>query len=226
MGNGEVLIAGVSLLLPLYIFGEKIHIRTSLIMLMRLKWLFVSILIVYLFFTPGQLLWPNIIWSPTFEGLTQGLLRIAVLVLLVAAVNFLLSSTEQDDFLSAVLWCLRPLSIVGLPHERLAVRITLTLDEVSQIRNHHVYENGNITKQDKTDVVASNAKKREPKLIAIARTANHYFQTVIRNAEASPVREIAIPEETSPPIHQWSIPALLIAIFTVIKFVEFTNFSI
>ena len=118
IGDGKILLAGASLVLPLYVFGNKIHFHTSLIMLKRLKWLFVSILIVYLFFTPGQLLWPDVVWSPTLEGLTQGLLRVAVLVLLVAAVNFLISSTEQDDFLSAVLWCLRPLSFVGLPHER------------------------------------------------------------------------------------------------------------
>ena len=224
MGNGQILLAGISLVLPLYIFGNNIHFRGALIMLKRLKWLFISILIVYLFFTPGQLLWSDVVWSPTVEGLTQGSLRVAVLVLLVAAVNFLISSTEQDDFLSAILWCLRPLSFVGLPHERLAVRITLTLDEVSQIRKNHLYEGGDESRQEEVNNAASNVKKPEPKLFAIARTANRLFQSVITAAETAPVREISLPEESSPPVHQWLIPLLLITLFAVVKVVGLKNY--
>jgi len=208
IGDGEILLTGVLLVLPLYIFGNKIHFHTSLIMLKRLKWLFVSILVVYLFFTPGQLLWPDVDWSPTLEGLTQGLLRVAVLVLLVAAVNFLISSTKQDKFLSAILWCLRPLSFVGLPHERLAVRITLTLDEVSQIRKTHLYE-----KRDES-----------PKLLAIAGMADRLFQSVISNAETTSVREISLPEESAPPVYQWLMPALLVALFSAVKVIDLNNY--
>ena len=234
MGNGQVLLAGISLVLPLYLFGNKIHFHGVLRMLKRLKWLFISILIVYLFFTPGQLLWPGVVWSPTLEGLTQGLLRVAVLVLLVAAVNFLISSTEQDDFLSAVLWCLRPLSFVGLPHERLAVRITLTLDEVSQISKKHLYENRDELahselkhselQQEEIHNAVSNVKEPEPKLFAIAKTANLLFQSVITAAETATVREISLPEESVPPMHQWLIPALLIALFAAVRVVELKNY--
>ncbi len=233
MGDGQILLAGISLVLPLYIFGNNIHLRGALIMLKRLKWLFISILIVYLFFTPGQLLWSDVVWSPTVEGLTQGLLRVAVLVLLVAAVNFLISSTEQDDFLSAILWCLRPLSFVGLAHERLAVRITLTLEEVSQIRKNHLYEGGDELKHSELQQeeannaasnVASNLKETEPKLLAIAGTANRLFQSVITAAETAPVREISLPEESSPPVHQWLIPLLLITLFAVVKVVGLKNY--
>lgn len=228
IGDGKILLAGASLVLPLYVFGNKIHLHTSLIMLKRLKWLFVSILIVYLFFTPGQLLWPDVVWSPTLEGLTQGLLRVAVLVLLVAAVNLLISSTERDDFLSAILWCLRPLSFVGLPHERLAVRITLTLDEVSQIRKHHLYEGRNDSQEGEASSavshVVSNVGKAEPKLSAIAKTANRLFQSVIATAETTTVREISLPEESAPPVYQWLIPVLLLTLFSVVKAAGLNNY--
>ena len=203
-------------------------------MLKRLKWLFISILIVYLFFTPGQLLWPDVVWSPTVEGLMQGLLRVAVLVLLVAAVNILISSTDQDEFLSAILWCLRPLSFVGLPHERLAVRITLTFDEVSQIRKHHLYESYDESPKGKANAavsnVASNVSKveplmsQEPKLLAIAETANRLFLSVIHTAETAPVREIVLPQESRPPAHQWLIPALLITLFAAVKTIGLNNY--
>lgn len=213
MANGQVLLAGVLLVLPLYIFGNKIHFHGALRMLKRLKWLFVSILVIYLFFTPGQLLWSDVIWSPTFEGLTQGLLRVAVLVLLVAAVNYLISSTEQDDFLSAVLWCLRPLSFFGLPHERLAIRITLTIDEVSQVRERHLFEVRNSPVDD--SVVKD--EKRGAKLLAISSTANRLFQSVIKDAETAPVREVLLPEESAPPVYQWLMPVILVALFVAVK---------
>ena len=230
VGNGHALIAGISLILPLYIFANKNHFHASLIMLKRLKWLFVSILIVYLFFTPGQLLWSDVMWGPTLEGVTQGSFRVAVLVLLVAAVNFLISSTRQDDFLSAILWCLRPLSYIGLPHERLAVRITLTFDEVSQIRKHHLYESGDESQKDEVNNGVSNSNTAdplvslEPKLLAIARTANRLFQSVIHTAETSPVREISLPEESAPPTYQWLIPVLLASLFIVVKNIDFTHY--
>jgi hypothetical protein len=156
--------------------------------------------------------------------LIQGLLRVAVLVLLVAAVNFLISSTEQDDFLSAILWCLWPLSFVGLPHKRLAVRITLTLEEVSQIRKQHLYEGRSKPQENKTSNTVSNVRKAEPKLLAIASTANRLFQSVIHAAETSPVREISLPEESAPPVYQWLVPVLLAILFTAVKIVELKNY--
>ncbi len=228
IGSGQILLAGVSLVIPLYVFGSKIHFHGVLKMLKRLKWLFISILVVYLFFTPGQLLWPGLVWSPTLEGLTQGLLRVAVLVLLVAAVNLLISSTERDDFLSAILWCLRPLSFVGLPHERLAVRITLTLDEVSQIRKHHLYEGQGDSQEEEVNSamshVESNVGKAEPKLSAIAKTANRLFQSVITTAETTTVREISLPEESAPPVYQWLIPVFLLTLFAIVKAAGLNNY--
>ena len=59
-GNGQVLLAGMLLVAPLYFFAEDAHLHGAFNMLKRLKWLFVSIFVVYLFFTPGQLLVPGL----------------------------------------------------------------------------------------------------------------------------------------------------------------------
>jgi len=138
MGAKLVLLAGFILVASLYLFelvqGMPTQLHNALKMLKRLRWLFLSILVVYLFFTPGILLLPDVLWGPTQEGLIQGLVRIVVLVLIVAAVNVLIGSTGQAEFLSAVSWCLQPLSWLGLSHERLAVRISLTLATVGVLR--------------------------------------------------------------------------------------------
>lgn len=211
-GGNQVLLAGVLLIVPLYFFEGGVHVKNAYVMLKRLKWLFLSILIVYLFFTPGRLLFIDLYWGPTIEGLFQGLLRIAVLLLLVAAVNLLISSTKQDDLLSAILWCLRPLALFGIPHERLAVRISLTLDAVSHVRQDFRHQ-----------AREESATKKQSGLSVISSTAHRLFQSAIHSAEATPVREINLPEETSPPLLQWLIPFALSILFAVIHYLGVRN---
>jgi energy-coupling factor transport system permease protein len=170
-----------------------------------------SILIVYLFFTPGILLWPDVLWGPTQQGLTQGLMRIAVLVLIVAAVNVLISSTGQEEFLSAISWCLQPLSWLGLSHERLAVRISLTLATVGVLRTAY--------RQVPREAVATNATTSEPRLRHIANTAHRLFAEVVNDAEQATLQTIALPEQTQPPLLQWIIPVLLLALLLAVSVV-------
>lgn len=208
-GSGQVLLAGLLIVTPLYFFSEKSVLHGAMQMTKRLKWLFVSILVVYLFFTPGQLLLPDILWGPTIDGLFQGLLRIAALVLLVAAVNLLIQTTEQGEFLSAILWCLRPLSLLGISHERLAVRISLTLDGVSQARS-------DLSQSAST----SRDIKGESKLALISGMASRLFESALKNAESTPLREIALPDETRPPVFQWLIPVGLAVLFMLIQYLS------
>ncbi|MCF6337042.1 MAG: energy-coupling factor transporter transmembrane protein EcfT [Gammaproteobacteria bacterium] len=221
MGTKPLLLAGFILVALLYLFelvrGMPTQLRNALKMLKRLRWLFLSILVVYLFFTPGILLLPDVLWGPTQEGLTQGLLRIAVLVLIVAAVNILIGSTGQAEFLSAVSWCLQPLSWLGLSHERLAVRISLTLAAVGVLRTACQHE----TRDEISDVVAKPAESSasEPKLMAIAKTAHQLFAKVIDDAEQASLQSITLPEQSRPPLVQWAIPVLLVILLLAVKII-------
>lgn len=217
VGNESVLLAGFVLVAALYLLellrGVPTQLPNALKMLKRLRWLFLSILIVYLFFTPGVLLIPDVLWGPTQEGLLQGLFRIVVLVLIVAAVNVLIGSTEQAEFLSAVSWCLQPLSWLGLSHERLAVRISLTLEAVGVLRTSYQQETRNETAD------AADASSFEPRLKTIAKTAHHLFAKVIDDAEHMPTQTITLPEQTRPPILQWAIPVLLAVLLFAVKMI-------
>lgn len=211
--NGQVLLAGMMLVVPSYFFTERAHLHGAFAMLKRLKWLFISILVVYLFFTPGQLLLADILWGPTVEGLLQGLQRIVALVLLVAAVNLLIASTEQEEFLAAVLWCLRPLSILGLSHERMAIRITLTLEAVSRVREKF-----------KEDSSAEDLESSASRLNAISVKASRLFESAITTAESEAMREITLPEESVPPAQQWLIPVALVVLFAFIQHINVSEF--
>jgi hypothetical protein len=221
-GHQPVLLAGAVLVVGLYLYelgkGISTNLHNVIKMLKRLRWLFLSILIIYLFFTPGVLLWPDVLWGPTQEGLWQGLMRIAVLVLIVAAVNVLIGSTGQAEFLSAVSWCLQPLSWLGLSHERLAVRISLTLETVGVLRAAYRHEPRNAV-VSQAESATSETKSSAPKLSAIANTAHRLFAKVIDDAQNTPLQTIALPEESRPPLWQWVIPVLLAILLVVVNLV-------
>jgi len=235
-GDIPVLLAGLALLIPLYVIKlngqERIHAATAIAMLKRLRWLFLSIFIVYLFFTPGVLLFSGVLWGPTEEGVLLGLSRIMVLVLIVAAVNVLLISTGQLEFFAAVHWCLRPLAWIGVPHERLAVRIALTLETVSTVREAFRNEsrdlkNNNSAQHSTLDSTLDSTQDStlEPtrystwrsKLMAISDTAHRLFAQVIAEGEATPLREIVLPDKSRPPVMQWGIPLVLASVLWMVK---------
>lgn len=218
VGETAVLFLGVLMVAPLYLFNVseqgRAHLGTAMAMLKRLRWLFLSIFIIYLFFTPGVLLWPELLWGPTKEGVLQGLSRISVLVLIVAGVNVLLVSTEQTEFLAAVHWCLQPLSWFGLPHERLAVRIALTLESVSAVREAYRHESRTEADGEKQQ---TSTYRSESKIQMISNTAHRLFAKVVTDVETVSLREITLPEQSRPPLLQWSIPLLLLAVIAATK---------
>jgi energy-coupling factor transporter transmembrane protein EcfT len=209
-GGDRALALGLLLLVMLYLLGPRDGLHSAGRLLARMRWFFLSIALVYLFFTPGRLLlsaWP---WGPTLEGAHEGLLRIGVLVLIVLGVNLLLRTTERAALLGGILWCLYPLSWFGLPHERLAVRIALTLDAVGEVQG--VYRHGARGGEGQA--------ARQPIAARIARigdVARRLFVATVEAAEAVPVQDIELPAESRPPLLQWLYPLVLGALFYLVN---------
>jgi hypothetical protein len=229
LADVRLLLLGFLLLTPLYVLNLSVDSRVpftcALQMLRRLRWLFLSIFIVYVFFTPGILLWTGVLWSPTLEGLQQGAARIAVLVLLVAAVNVLLVSTEQVEFFGALSWCLQPLSWLGLSPQRLAVRIVLTVQWVAVVRDTYPanadVNNTNTLDSKKMSEYCDPVQQGQPPLLGSRQlklkrmldTALTLFSQVVVAAETAPLERIQIPKQTAPPLLQWLWPLLLTVVF-------------
>lgn len=135
LGRAYVVLLAVALVCALYVATSTTHFAPAWKMLVRMRWLFISIVVFYFFFTPGHpVAGVDSSWAPTHEGLTLGALRLAALVTLVLAVNLLLQTTPRDALLAGLLWCLRPLRVFGLPHDRLVVRLTLVLHAVPHVQ--------------------------------------------------------------------------------------------
>lgn len=108
-------------------------ISEALFMLRRARWLLLSLLLIYAFATPGDLLFPLLgTFSPSLQGLHGGALQAWRLALLLVALALLLHSCPRECLLSGLYVLMRPFRAMGLNPERVSVRLWLTLHYAQQ----------------------------------------------------------------------------------------------
>ncbi|WP_047549026.1 CbiQ family ECF transporter T component [Methylotenera sp. G11] len=100
----------------------------------RMRWLFLSIFMIYAFGTPGELI-PTfpVYFAPTYEGLWSGFVQIEKLLIALAALSLLLTGTPRGQMMLGLYMLLTPLKFAGLNIERFSARLMLTLDYVEQL---------------------------------------------------------------------------------------------
>ena len=119
-----LLLAGVPLLAVAYALAA----RRLLALLRRTLWIMLSLLLIYAYTTPGAAVWPVLAqFSPTHEGLTDGLLQMSRLAFMLAGLSLLLRLLPQPQLICGLYTLGYPLRYVGLSRERVAVRLALTL---------------------------------------------------------------------------------------------------
>lgn len=202
-GRGAQLLLGSLVLGAALLLTRGAGLQPALRMLRRLKWLLLSIAVLYLWFTPGEPLWPQSSpawWMPSGQGVWLAAVRTATLVLVVAAASLLVASTPRPDLLGALYWLARPLGRVGLPPERLVLRLALTLEAVQSL-------------QGALPEAYRSARTRGSRLRAAAETAAGAFTLAVERAEGAPcpVRRLDIPPR--PRALQWLLPPLLAGLF-------------
>ena len=175
---------------------------SALNMLRRMRWLFLSLFIIYCWFTPGTPLPLNLptsvlAWLPTLQGCAEAGIRIAALVTIVLAAHLLLHVTSREQLLGAIYWWLKPLSYVGIAHERLAIRMALVLETVPKVQP--------MIQQALSDQCAADTPA--PIFARTGQVAAALYQNVLIHAEQQTCHTIEIPAVTSPPVWQWLFPA-------------------
>jgi hypothetical protein len=171
-------------------------------MIRRLRWLLLSILILSLWFTPGEAIFEAYTkWSPSWEGLEFGLLRVAILAEIVMAVNILLITTKTEELIAALQWLLRPMSWLGIKNDKLALRIAMTLEAV---KNPFI---------DMTQLVASSGGRSVWRRISYV-VFQAYRMTLEDNAEVRG-QDIHLKQIGQPAIIEWLwLPAIMIVYYT------------
>ncbi len=193
-----VLIGGIYLFLP------RTVLHSALMMSRRMRWLFLSLLIVYGWFTPGTPVWPGVgtPWLetllPTVEGLQAGLARAFALVLIVFAVRLLLYTCTREELMTAVYGLSLPLAVFGLARERLALRMVLVMDAVEEARV----------------LVAERLAQRAagaPRLRTIGNFAAGLIGEIAERAGRRAEAPVELVLAGAPPLWQWLYPAALAA---------------
>ena len=96
--------------------------------LRRTRWLLLSLLAIYAYTLPGENVSAMLgSLSPSVHGLEHGALRLARMILLLAALSVLMMHIPRNSLLLGIYRILSPLQWFGVDAERIAVRLWLTL---------------------------------------------------------------------------------------------------
>lgn len=99
----------------------------------RMRWLFLSMMMIYAFATPGELIpYFPADFAPTYEGLLSGWIQVERLLIALAALSLLLLRSSRQQLMLGLYMLLSPFRLVGLNVERFAARLMLTLDYVEE----------------------------------------------------------------------------------------------
>ncbi len=124
------------LLMCLFLFAYATWLARSdfLRVVRRMKWLFISIFVIYAFGTPGEYI-QHIPASaaPTVEGCILGGGQIAKLLIALATLNILFATSSREQLMIGLHLLLSPLNLLGLNTNRFIARLLLTLDYVEEL---------------------------------------------------------------------------------------------
>jgi len=208
LGSPAHVFASACLVVLVYLFQRPAPWYAAGRMLRRLRWFFLSLAVLFFWFTPGEPLliadavWS--MWSPTWEGLAQGVVRIGALVVIVLAVNIVLATTHREQLLAGLLWLGAPLEKLGIHRERLALRVALVLGAVPRVQE--------LLGAARRGVVIDRARG----FAQIGAMAGRAFETALREADGASLSPLAVQLGTAPPLWQWTLPAALAAAWWVV----------
>lgn len=100
--------------------------------LRRIRWLLLALWLTMGWSVPGEALF-YASWSPTREGMVEGAQHVLRLLVLVWLIRSLWLAVGREGVLAGLLFLLRPAQWAGLPTERFALRLCLTLSYAEQL---------------------------------------------------------------------------------------------
>jgi len=183
-----------SLLLLLLVHFCSIQLSLLWRSLLRLRWLFLSILILYSWMQPSGLVHDSWAWV---AGFLAGLQYCLILILLASSVLVLLETTPLPQLVEAIYWLVTPLSLLGLKRDKLALRLALVIETLADMRQRWQSE----LKPDLADLSL---------IDKIAAYFVHALRLALRQADRSPERHVEIPVRANPPWWQWFFLLLML----------------
>jgi len=209
---------GFVIVLSVVLYKRLQSIELTARILKRMRWFFLSILIVYLWFTPGEpIITTTASYIPTLEGLKTGLLRVLSLVLIIFAVNYFISSIARNRLVEAIVWLLYPLKWIGIDNRQLALRIALTLELIPKVQQivldlkQHYLDTK--TNDDQSHRSVTNKILILSRVTMVSHLLELLFERIVDEAVKMPTEKIEVGAMQNPQILQWSVPVLLTGLF-------------
>lgn len=210
---------GLLIVLSVVLVKRLQSLEISLRIVKRMKWFFLSILVLYLWFTPGAPLFGiSVAGMPTVEGISTGALRVMSLILVIFAVNYFVTSIARNKLVEAIVWLLYPIKLLGIDNTTLALRIALVLEIIPKVQNIVLEVRQGYQDQLRSSAEsASNKAKLTTKLTAASQLVEQLFVRIVDEADKMPNEKLEIASSSYPPVLQWAVPLLLIVSFVWIK---------
>lgn len=185
------------LLAGIYFYSSSLSLRTTWRNLKQLRWLLLTIILLYTWATPGQVLFPAWgVFAISREGILLGLGRCLSLIFIFVAVYWMLNSLSRAELSAALLNLLAVFPMASSAKERIAVRVLLSLEMVPQVKHRISVVMDEISLED---------KRHWYKMSWLAKV----FDRLLLDMENQPLAVIEMPRQVSIPIVQWSYPLLL-----------------
>ena len=220
-GGINELVLGLVVVSSVVLIKRFQSLELSLRIIKRMKWFFLSILIVYLWFTPGEpLMNIDLPGVPTLEGVRTGLLRVMSLALIIFAVNYFVSAIARARLVEAIIWLLYPMKWIGIDNGTIALRIALALELIPRVQ-HIVLDVKQDYVQHATEAseqkVSQGKSAIKAKLSAASNLVEQLFIRVVDEAMNMPHEKINLSTSSNPPIFQWGFPIVLAGMFVWVK---------
>ena len=190
-----------SLLLLFLIFTGKEYWLAVLVMCKRMKWFWLSLLILYGWFIPGS---PIVLiegismqYIPSIEGVKAGGIRAIALLNIIGAVVLMMKSTVREEFIVSIMWLISPLRFLKIETVQFSARLVLTLETV--IKTENKIKKLMQKEQDKIGIVQRGVDAIVSLLADIEKQAFINSDTTI-----------TLPKLPAPAAYQWLIPIILV----------------
>lgn len=195
LGEFSVIIVCSILTIALYLIDPPEDLSKILFSIYRMKWFFLSIMVVYLLIDSTSISW----WSKMAEGIK----RIVILVLMMMLVSWLMNKTPRDKILSAIIFLLKPLRYLGISIETVALRIELIFQNIETVRIL-VSEKKLTMKQGKKNISE------------IGKVVSGLYLDLIEKVDEKPLQEITIDLKNAVPFDQWILPSVLFIFLSIV----------
>jgi len=220
-GGFYQILAGFAVVLSVLLFRRLQSLELSLRIIMRMRWLFLSILVIYFWFTPGKPILSIAQHAmPTIQGVQMGVMRVLSLILIILALNFFVSAITRNRLVEAIIWLLNPLSRIGFDCRGLAIRIALVLELVPRVQQIVLDVRQNY--DNKTSSSPDNGRLKwyqnlASRIAIISQLVERLFERVVEEALKMPSETISFTIISRPPMLQWLLPIAFALMFTWVK---------